>query len=272
MHLLTKDDTIVYNIHKGVTIMANNTATPIDAYIIEASHKKYNKKTSKLFLQGLLAGLYIALGAIGYFKVVGATQDPGLGVFLGAAVFPLGIIAVLAMKAELFTSDTMSLSTFYTGDTGLIKPLRVLTLVFIANFIGAFFIAFLSYAAEIYSPEVLELIAHKADHKVQMPIIQLITSGILCNVIVCTGMCMAYNAKTEIGQFAYAWLAIAVFVLSGTEHVVANMYYLMTAYLTHASISLSQIGYNLLFVMVGNVIGGGIFVAGINILIGRNKA
>lgn len=247
-----------------------NTAT-IDAYIIESAHKKYNKKASQLLLQGLLAGLYIALGAIGYFKVVGATQDPGLGAFLGAAVFPLGIIAVLAMKAELFTSDTMSLSTVYTGDTGIIKPLRVLTLVFVANFIGAFCIAFLSYAAQIYSPEILEVIAHKADHKVHMSITELLTSGILCNIIVCTGMCMAYNAKTEIGQFAYAWLAIAVFVLSGTEHVVANMYYLMTAYLTEGTITLSQIGYNLFFVMIGNVLGGGVFVAGINVLIGRNK-
>lgn len=249
--------------------MANAPTMTIDAYILQSSHNKYSKKTSQLLLQGLLAGLYIALGAIGYFKVVGITQDPGLGAFLGACVFPLGIIAVLAMKAELFTSDTMSLSTFYTGETGLLKPLRILSLVFIANFAGAFCIAFLSYAAKIYSPEILEVISHKADHKVHMSILELITSGILCNIIVCTGMCMAYNAKTEIGQFAYAWLAIVVFVLSGTEHVVANMYYLMTAYLTGGSVSLVQIAYNLLFVMIGNVLGGGVFVAGMNVLIGR---
>ena len=56
---------------------------------------------------------------------------------------------------------------------------------------------------------------------------------------------MAYNTKNESAKIIVLWLAITVFVLSGTEHVVANMYYLFTAYFAGADITLLEIIYNL---------------------------
>jgi formate/nitrite transporter FocA (FNT family) len=63
------------------------------------------------------------------------------------------------------------------------------------------------------------------------------------------------------------WLAITVFVLTGTEHVVANMYYLFVAYFNGAEISLLQIFYSLSIAAIGNFIGGGIIVSGANYLL-----
>jgi formate/nitrite transporter len=220
-----------------------------------------------LLVQGILAGMYIALGAIGYLKLAANTADPGLGSFLGAFVFPVGIIAILLMQAELFTSDTMVMVAVYDGRTKINKILGILLLIFVANMIGAIIIALMTQASGIFNENIMALVSEKAIHKVHMPAGQLFVSGILCNILVSTGVCLAYSCKEEISKIVVVWLAIAVFILSGTEHVVANMYYLFTAYFGGADITLLDVFYNLSVVAIGNFIGGGVIVSGTNYLL-----
>jgi formate/nitrite transporter len=236
-------------------------------YILYQSKHKANKSFMILLVQGILAGMYISLGAIGYLKLAANTVDPGLGAFLGAFVFPLGIIAILLMQAELYTSDTMVMIAVYAGRTKINKIIRILLLIFVANLIGAIFAAFMTQTSGIFNENVMAFVIEKAIHKVNMPVGQLISSGILCNILVSTGVCLAYSCRDEISKIIVVWLAISVFILSGTEHVVANMYYLFIAYMGGADITLSNIFYHLFVVAIGNFIGGGIIVSGVNYLL-----
>lgn len=236
-------------------------------YILYQSKHKADKKTMILLVQGILAGMYISLGAIGYFKAAGSLADPGMGAFLGAVVFPFGIIAILLMQAELFTSDSMVMIAVYDGRTKFYRILSILILILVANLIGAVFTALLSHGAGIFNESTLTLIMSKASHKVHMTPMQMFLSGILCNIVVSTGVCLAYSCKDEIAKVVVLWLAITVFVLTGTEHVVANMYYLFMAYFAGGSITLLEIFYSLLIVALGNFIGGGVIVSGVNYLL-----
>lgn len=236
-------------------------------YILSQSKAKANKRYIILLIQGILAGMYIAIGAIGYFKMVTITTDPGLGAFLGALVFPLGIIAILLMQAELFTSDSMVMIAVFHKRTRFMKTIKILGLIIVANLIGAIFIVLLSVGSGIYSEAMMEVVIGKSLHKVEMGPLDLLYSSILCNIIVCTSVCLAYSCKDELAKIIVVWLGITVFVLSGTEHVVANMYYLFLAYFGGGNIDLLGIFYNLSIVMVGNFIGGGIIVSGINYML-----
>ncbi len=236
-------------------------------YILYQSRHKANKTFPILLVQGILAGVYISIGAIGYLKLVAGIAVPGLGSFLGAAVFPVGIIAVLFMQAELFTSDTMVMVAVYSGHTKLHKIFRILFLILVANLIGAVFVAILSKYAGLFDDKAVAMIMEKAVHKVHMPVGKLLASSILCNIIVCTGVCLAYSCKEEISKIVLVWLTITVFVLSQTEHVVANMYYLFIAYFSGTGIKLTEILYNLSVAAIGNFIGGGILVSGANYLL-----
>ncbi|TAH72106.1 MAG: formate/nitrite transporter family protein [Anaerolineaceae bacterium] len=246
-----------------------NTSGPkaLTEYILHLSKDKSNKSFLILILQGILAGIYISIGAIAYFKIAASTADPGLGTFLGALVFPLGIIAVLLMQAELFTSDCMVMTAIYARRTRIYKIFKILGLILIANIIGCLFIAYLTNASGIFNDKVMELVKATAIKKAYMPFGRILISGILCNIIVCTGVCLAYSCQNEMAKIAVLWLAIAVFTISGTEHVVANAYYLFTAYFAGVDIALSDIIYNLLVSGLGNFIGGGIIVSGINYLL-----
>lgn len=236
-------------------------------YILYQSKHKANKTFPILLVQGILAGMYIAVGAIAYLKLAAGIGDPGLGNFLGALVFPVGIIAILFMQAELFTSDCMVMLSVYTKHTKVHKTIRILLLILISNLIGSIFIAYMSGAAGILDEKTLALVIDKAVHKVEMPVGKLFASSILCNIIVCTGVCLAYSCREEISKIILVWLTITVFILTSTEHVVANMYYLFVAYFNGANISISNIVYQLSVAAVGNFIGGGIIVSGANYLL-----
>ena len=236
-------------------------------YILTQSKAKANKRFIILLIQGILAGMYISIGAIGFFKIAAVTVDPGLGTFLGALVFPLGIIAVLLMQAELYTSDSLVMIAVFDRRTHFSKTLKILILILFANLIGAVFLALLTIGSEIFNVTVLELVIEKALHKVHMKPLTILVSSTLCNIIVSTSVCLAYSCREEIAKIAIVWLGIVVFVLSGTEHVVANMYYLFVAYFGGGELTLVQIGYNLSIAAVGNFIGGGIIVSGINYML-----
>jgi formate/nitrite transporter FocA (FNT family) len=125
----------------------------------------------------------------------------------------------------------------------------------------------MTHVSGIFNTKIMSVVIEKAIHKVEMPIGELFFSGVLCNIIVSTGVCLAYSCKEEISRIIVVWLAITVFVLSGTEHVVANMYSLFTAYFAGADITLLGIAYSLSIVALGNFIGGGVIVSGINYLL-----
>lgn len=233
-------------------------------YIVAAGKSKTEKRVRALILQGILAGMFIAMGAIGYFKLVAYTVDPGIGKFLGALIFPTGIIAILLLGVELFTSDCMAILSVYKGQAKLSSFMKVLGLVIFGNLIGAIIMALFSTGAGIFSDHMLEIVFKSAIAKTTMPIGQMFISAVLCNIIVCGGVMMAYTANTLVGKIVAIWFPIAVFVLSGTEHIVANMFYLMMAYFNGANISVIGILTSFIVVTIGNFIGGGILIAGVN--------
>lgn len=256
---------------KGLVMSIISGPKALVEYILQQSKNKSKKDFLTLLMQGFLAGLYIAIGAIGSLKLSASVTIPGLGDFLGALVFPLGIIAILIMQAELFTSDCMVMTAVYAGKTKSRNVIRILLMILGSNMLGVIFAAYLTRAAGVFNDGTIDLVIGKALDKVHMPLGQLFISSILCNIIVCTGVCLAYTCKEEISKIVTIWLGISVFVLSGTEHVVANIYYLFTALFYGGALTIQGIFYNLIVVTIGNFIGGGIIVAGINYLIARRE-
>ena len=233
-------------------------------YVVESGKAKIKRNITALILQGFLAGAYIALGAIGYFKVAAHAADTGVGTFLAAAIFPTGIIAILLFGAELFTSDCMMVMGTYTKEYKIWPVLRVLGIVVLANLAGSVFLSGLVSLSGIFTSEMTQMVSHMAEVKTAMPVAQILFSAILCNIIVCTAVWVAYAMKNVVAKIIALWFVVVIFVLSGTEHIVANMFYLFSAYFMGANITLGGMFYSMLFVTIGNFIGGALIVTGIN--------
>ena len=201
-----------------------------------------------MLFRSFIAGLCIAFGAIGYFKIASYAIDPGIGIFLASAIFPAGIIAILLLGAELFTSDCMMIMGVYNKQYSIWQTFRVLIIVLLSNLLGMIFMSGLTSLSGIFSGPITEKIIHVAEIKTTMPISELIFSAILCNIIVCAAVWIAYSVKGTLAKIAILWFMVTIFALSGTEHIVANMYYLITAYFLGADITIGGMAYNFLYV------------------------
>ena len=88
----------------------------------------------------------------------------------------------------------------------------------------------------------------------------MIIRGILCNVIVVLAVWMATASQDVISKIFACWFPIMLFVLCGFEHSVANMFFIPMGMLLGANVTIGQLITNLIFVTIGNIIGGAILI------------
>ncbi len=102
-----------------------------------------------------------------------------------------------------------------------------------------------------------------ASAKMNAPGIELFARGILCNWLVCLALWMSGRTQNDAAKAIVIFWALFAFIASGFEHSVANMTLFSIALLGKhpATVSLSGMGYNLLWVTLGNLFSGSLFMA-----------
>lgn len=263
--------------------MGFQTITEVIEQNIQNGIKKTNLTTKKLILLGIAAGFFIGIGAEASSLAMHGISNVGLARTVAGAVFPIGLMLIVLLGGELFTGNCLISMAVYDKKAKLKGMIRNLTIVYISNFIGAALMAwminncgqlnFSDGGAGAFTIKV-------ALGKVGIDSIQAIVSGILCNVLVCLAIFMAATAKDVAGKCIAIFFPIFVFVISGFEHCVANMYYIPAGifaaqnplYATKATelygITAEQLSglnfgtmfSNLVPVTIGNIIGGMVFV------------
>jgi len=239
-----------------------------------------------LALLGVLAGAFIGLGDMLFVLV---KSDPSLGfassALLGGGVFALGLFMVVVAGAELFTGNNLIVMAWADGrvSTGLL--LRNWGIVCVANFVGAAGLALLVFAsghAGLNGGAIGLKVVQLAVAKQEMPFFTALWRGVLCNVLVCMAVWMAMAGRSVVDKAVAVLLPVMAFVAAGFEHSIANMYLMPLALMVQqeggaALVGLPQVTWigilrNLLPVILGNVLGGSVLVAGIYHLIYRRNA
>ncbi|WP_414698197.1 formate/nitrite transporter family protein [Peptacetobacter sp. AB845] len=263
--------------------MGFQTITEVIEQNIQNGIKKTNLTTKKLILLGIAAGFFIGIGAEASSLAMHGISNVGLARTVAGAVFPIGLMLIVLLGGELFTGNCLISMAVYDKKAKLKGMIRNLTIVYISNFIGAALMAwminncgqlnFSDGGAGAFTIKV-------ALGKVGIDPIQAIVSGILCNVLVCLAIFMAATAKDVAGKCIAIFFPIFVFVISGFEHCVANMYYIPAGiFASHNPLyaakatelygitaeQLSGLNFgtmfsNLIPVTIGNIIGGMVFV------------
>ena len=235
----------------------------------------------KLFLLGILAGAYIAFGAqASQMASFGLVSDPmtfGAGKVVAGAVFPVGLMLVVLCGAELFTGNCLMITGLLDKKFGVGAMLRNWAIVYVGNFVGAILIVLMvGYSGLLDSGGGMlgALVIKTALGKCGLSFGKAFILGILCNWLVCLAVWMATGAQVTIGKIFAIWFVIGLFVLSGFEHSVANMYFIPAgllaagneAYVQMAGVDVAGFGFgtflvkNLIPVTLGNIVGGGLFV------------
>jgi formate/nitrite transporter len=250
-------------------------------YLSEAGVGKTRLSLDRMLILAILAGAYVAFGAQ---LAITVTMDlsPVLGVgltnLIAGVVFSVGLILVVLGGAELFTGNNLILLSFWSGRTSLKNLLKSWGIVYIGNFIGSLLLVYLIFAGGLYilGGNSLGLRAIGiANAKVNLGFNQLIIRGILCNWLVCLAVWIANSSDEMVGKILGCVIPVTAFVASGFEHSVANMFFVPMGILlkgvpelaAQSQLNLSNLSWgsfianNLIPVTIGNIIGGGLFVA-----------
>jgi len=245
---------------------------------------KAGMETFNVFVLSVLAGAFIAMGAIFATTVAAGGSELPYGVvrLLAGLTFSLGLILVVVAGAELFTGNNLIVMGWASRRVSTVLLLENWTIVWVGNFVGAFATAFIVYVSGQYTfggGAVGQTALSIAAAKTSLGFVEAIALGMLCNALVCLAIWLTYGAHTTTDKVLAIIPPIAAFVAAGFEHSVANMYFISIGLLIErdegfvASLQpppdLSELNWasffldNLLPVTIGNVIGGAVMVGAV---------
>lgn len=233
--------------------------------IISLGIKKGNTKGFKVFILGILAGIFIGLAYIGYMT---ATQvlmvtDSGMGKLVGAMIFPIGIMLVLFIGGSLFTGNNLITMAFLDKKITLFQVNKNWLFVWLGNLVGSILTAVVAVESGSFQGEqIITLATNIAYHKVELSFLEAVLSGILCNILVSLGVWMTFAGKDLISKIFAVWFPIMLFALSGYQHSVANMFILSLGKILNPNLySIQEMFFiNIFPVSLGNAISGGILI------------
>lgn len=250
----------------------------------EAGVYKATKKPFDTFFLAITAGVFISIAFVFYITATtGAGTAPwGMSKLVGGLCFSLGLMLVVVCGADLFTSTVLTMVAKASGRITWGQLARNWINVYTGNFFGAmFFVALIWFAGQAMAANgawglnVLQT----ADHKMHHTFLEAVCLGTLANLMVCMAVWMSYSGRSLTDKMLAMVLPVAMFVASGFEHSIANMFLIPLAIVikdfsgpefwqatgatasqfSHLTVS-NFITDNLIPVTVGNIIGGGFLV------------
>lgn len=252
------------------------TASEVVKNYAAAGKKKAEMPIWKMLVLGVLAGMFIAFGAVVTNTAAHTVADVSTARIICGVLFPAGLTMVVLMGGELFTGNSLIAISVLEKQAGVGGMLKNWVFVYLGNLVGSLIVAYgcAFFGQMNYSGGGLAVFTMKlAVTKSTLPAGNAVVLGIFCNILVCVAVLCGLAAKDMAGRILGIFFPIASFVICGFEHCVANMYYIpagifaaqvpaYAAKAAEAGLDLSALTWgnfflkNLLPVTVGNVIGG----------------
>ena len=247
----------------------------IAAVAEDITYGKATKPAAKTFMLAITAGAFIAIAFVFYITVI-ATGGSKLA---GGVCFALGLILCVILGGELFTSTTLTLVARAANRITWAQMLKNWGIVYFGNLVGGLVMVALIMLSSQYMNTNGQwglTALNVAQHKIHHTFVEAVALGILCNLMVCLAAWMAFGGRTMTDKALIMILPVAMFVASGFEHSIANMFMIPVGIAIQAfagpefwqAIGADPAKYadltighfiinNLIPVTIGNIIGGG---------------
>jgi len=258
------------------------TRTPVEIleFASNAGVEKVQKKVSSVLILSFLAGVFLAFAAEGStmaaHNLLANPAATGLARVLTGAVFATGLMMILLAGGELFTGNTLIVISALDRKVSVRQMLLNWLLVYIGNFTGGLFIAWLMNLSGLFAASgglLGGMVIKIAAGKVQLPFLTAFILGVMCNWLVCIAIWTSFASRGPAGKIMIVFFVISLFVISGFEHSIANMYYVPAGILAKQNpqwAAMSQVSAeqlsdlnwinfvvkNLIPVTLGNIVGG----------------
>ena len=188
------------------------------------------------FFSAILAGMLIGMGGTVYLS----QSNPVVGSFL----FAIGLFTIVVFQLHLFTGKV--------GYTPFQKPVYLIELAvtWLGNLVGTGITACMVRNSRIYAG-MAEKVAGIVDTKLADGFLSIFLLAVFCGMLMFIAVDCFRNVQGSTLRFVGVFVPVMVFILSGFEHVIANMFYFSLAGVWSGHCLAS-----ILVMTLGNAVGG----------------
>jgi formate/nitrite transporter FocA (FNT family) len=240
------------------------TAEEIYQQVTSSAHSELNRSMRGLAFSGFAGGITMGLTGLSVAAVRAAMPESPAIHLVPYLFYPLGFIAVIIGRAQLFTENTV-----YPVVLVLAKPkflddlLRLWGVVFLANIAGA--LAFAALAIKTHAlnqavgTELITIGAAQGGHSSAA----LFWSGVIGGWIIALVAWLVSASQWTIGQVIIIWLLTFIVGVGGFAHCIAGSGEMLSAVLAGKTSVVSYLHW-ITFATLGNIFGGVILVSLLN--------
>ena len=194
----------------------------------------------KIFFNAIGGGIFIGIAGTVFLAV----PHPVMGAFL----FGFGLLTILCCQFKLYTG-----AIGYLAIKGRNFPayLWELFLIWTGNLLGCYLVGTLIRASRTF-PKIRTRVETISMEKLNDGPLSILILAFFCGILMYCGVELFKRKNLpEICRFALVFLCVSIFILSGFEHCIANMYYYTAAGVWSVKALLS-----ILLMTLGNSLGG----------------
>lgn len=221
------------------------------------------------FTASMIAGIFISFGSFvsmtaGAYLVLESTSAAKL---LSAVCFASALSLVIMSGCELFTGNNFVMAAgSFRRCVRWRDTIKLWIICYIGNLVGSWLTVILYHLTSLdRDSTVSSYFLTTSIKKLSLSPLEMTVRGILCNILVCVAVWCSIKMASESGKLIMTLWCILIFMVCGFEHSVANMSIIGVGMLNTAGsgVTITVLSYikDLLFVTLGNMIGGVLLVA-----------
>src|SRR3984885_566504 len=236
------------------------TADEVYEQVSRNARHELNRSVVGLFISGLAGGITMGLTALSTSIVIAQLGHSPTAKFVADLLYPIGFIAVILGRAQLFTENTLyPVALMLAERRHGWRTLRLWAIVFPSNVLGAFLFALLAVRTGALRPEFVTAMTHMGVEAAAVTTSHVFWSGVIGGWIIALVAWLVSGSHSITGSVMLIWLLTFVVGLGGFAHCVAASGEIFAAVLRH-QLTFLQYWRWLLFAVLGNITGGVLLV------------
>jgi formate/nitrite transporter FocA (FNT family) len=240
------------------------TADEILQAALENAREELSRSVMKLTFSGVAGGLTMGLTGLAVASCKSLIRSGDLSNFIPYFTYPIGFIAVIIGRAQLFTENTLYPVVLVLDERRQFgKMLRLWIIVFLANIFGAWIFALLAAKTPALNPDVLSQLVELGRSALSATPAHIFWSGVVGGWLIALVAWIVTASHWTIGQLAVIYILAFIVGIGHFAHCIASSCEILTS-LESGAVSAGAYFNWLLYATVGNICGGVFIVSLLN--------
>ena len=236
------------------------TADEIYEQVSKNARHELDRPAIALAISGLAGGITMGLTALSVSIITASLPPSAMSSFIALLAYPIGFIAVIVGRAQLFTENTLyPVALMFAERRHFLTTLRLWSIVLPSNLVGAFLFAVLAVRTGALRPEYAAAMAQLGQQAADVSGGHVFWSAVIGGWIIALVAWLVSGSHSITGSVMLIWLLTFLVGLGHFAHCIASSGEILAAVLQH-EVTVSQYFAWLLPAVLGNITGGVLIV------------